>query len=159
MKYGSDFSKNFYVMGCEYIIPNCDDPKLILAACGEMRFEWDKGLESFDEIKEYANRNTQVFRMLNKSVLNTAQREFIDKKIWFFESDTLVEGEKVKEGEENDIYLWVTSTPDSFWPIEKPIVRCDTLLGLTKICKRKDGLPGCTYLSMVQTDCKVNSWF
>ena len=76
-------------MGCEYIIPNCDDPSLILAACGDYRFEWDHGLEVFDELKQYTNRNTQVFRVLNGSVCNTTQREFIDKKVWFYESDTL----------------------------------------------------------------------
>ena len=46
------------MFGVEYIIPNCDDPKLILAACGDMRMEWDFGIESFDEIKQYKNRNT-----------------------------------------------------------------------------------------------------
>ena len=58
MKYGTEFNKTQCVMGCEYIFPNCDDPMLVLAACGDYRFDWDRGLEAFDEIKQYANRNT-----------------------------------------------------------------------------------------------------
>lgn len=75
-----------------------------------------------------------------KSVASTAQREFLDKKIWFRESD--IDGNV--EEDQNDIYLWITSAPDSFWPMNKKYVRADALIGLSRIARRKDG-PGCYY--------------
>ena len=73
-----------------------------------------------------------------KPVAGTSAREFLDKKIWFRDSDT---GDAVEEGY-NDIYCWITSAPDSFWPIEKKIVRAQGIIGISRFGKRRDG-PGC----------------
>ena len=96
--------------------------------------------------------------MVNKSVIKTTPREFLDKKIWFRESDTLLEGEELENSEYNDYYMWVSSAPDQFYPLNNDYVRADALIGLTRFGKRRDGHPGCFYESIVQTDCKINSW-
>ena len=46
-------------------------------------------MEIYDELKEYTTDYSKTFRTVNKSIANTTQREFLDKKIWFRESDTL----------------------------------------------------------------------
>ena len=80
----------------------------------------------------------------------------MDKKIWFRDSDTSSKAESAAAAD--DIYLWVSSAPDSSYPMNKAYVRARSLLGLTRIRKNRDGKPGCVYESIVQTDCKLNSW-
>ena len=92
MKYGSDFHKSVPVIQHEHHFPDCQDPELILKALNELRLEWDEALDACEELKELANDNTKVYRLLNKKVLGTAEREFLDKKIWFRTSDTLKAG-------------------------------------------------------------------
>ena len=70
--------------------------------------------------------------MLNKSVINTAPREFIDKKIYFTKSQ--VRG----DSNDKDIYIWGTSAPDELYPIDKSLRRSDSLLGIFLIGKRMD---------------------
>jgi len=48
--------------------------------------------------------------------------------------------------------------PDKFYEINKNYVRGHTLMGLNRFGKCKDGRPGCYFESIVQTDCKLNSW-
>jgi len=108
----------------------------------DYRMEWDKSQETHDEMIELGNSNTRVFRTVNKSIANTAPREFIDKKIWFKSSD--VPGVTVDEGY-NDIYLWITSVPDSLFPKNKKFCRADSLLGITRFGRNRDGKPGCFY--------------
>ena len=96
--------------------------------------------------------------MVNKSVIKTTPREFLDKKIWFREQDTLLAGQKLKDAEYNDYYMWISSAPDSFYPLNNDLIRADALIGLTRFGKRRDGQPGCFYESIVQTDCKINSF-
>ena len=52
-----------------------------------------------------------VSHTVNKSVIGTDPREFIDKKIFFKTSE--VENVPV---EDDEIYLWVTSAPDEVIP-------------------------------------------
>ena len=40
--------------------------------------------------------------------------------------------------------MWITNPPDDFWPKKKEFVRADTIIGITRIGKRRDG-PGCFY--------------
>ena len=85
--------------------------------------------------------------MLNKSIAGTSQREFIDKKIWFREADTLEDPSSISEAE-NDYYMYISATPDSFYPMNKKYVRGDIVVGMSKFGKRKDG-PGCYYKTVI----------
>ena len=51
--------------------------------------------------------------------------------------------------------MWISNPPDDFWPIKKEYVRADTLIGITRIGKRRDG-PGCFFQAIGQTDNKLN---
>ena len=88
LKYGSDFNSSLPFISHEHQFPQCDDPEFILKCMNDYRFEWDDQLLNYDEIAKYRNENTQVVRALNKKVAGTASREFIDKKVWFRDSDT-----------------------------------------------------------------------
>lgn len=79
-----------------------------------MRKEWDDQKEVYEELEEYSNENTRIYRILNKSIAGTHQREFIDKKIWFRENDTV--DHPFTSEDDNDIYMWVSSAPDHFYP-------------------------------------------
>jgi len=81
----------------------------------------------------------------------------LDKKIWFRESDTVEDPSTVKE-EDNDYYMWISSAPDSFYASNKKYVRGITIVGMCRFGRRKDGQPGCYCQTIVQTDCKINSW-
>jgi len=151
LRKGSDFHATLPTIGHEHIFPDCNDPEFLLKCLNDYRMEWDDSLEAYDEIQQYTTHCTQINRVLMKPVAKTSKREFLDKKIWFRESDT---GDTFEEGY-NDIYLWITSAPDSFWPITKDIVRADGLIGITRFGKRRDG-PGCYYQTISQTDCKIN---
>ena len=112
----------------------------------DYRLEWDKSIEINEEFKEFRTDNTMVCRIVNKSIANTSQREFIDKKIYFKSTDN------------DDIYLWITSCPDELHPINN-YTRSDSLLGINRMGKRTDGKPGCYLHSIVQTDVKISPWF
>ena len=95
-----------------------------------------------------------VSHTVNKSVIGTDPREFIDKKIFFKTSE--VENVPV---EDDEIYLWVTSAPDEVIPPNpKKYVRSDSLLGINRMGRRKDGKPGCYLHCIVQTDVKTPRW-
>ena len=101
-----------------------------------------------------------MYRTVNKSIANTTQREFLEKKIWFRESDTIrtIEEEQYYKSGHNDIYVWISSVPDSFYPTNKKYVRADSILGINRFGKRRDGGPGCIFESISQNDCKINSF-
>jgi hypothetical protein len=149
---GSEFNKSMPNISHEHLFPEINDPELILKCMNDYRKEWDDALLSYDEIVKYRTEYTQVVRALNKKVAGTASREFIDKKIWFREEDT---GDKYDENY-NDIYFWIADPPDGFWPLKKEYVRANTLIGITRIGKRRDG-PGCFYESIGQNDLHLNT--
>ena len=150
---GSEFSKTQPVLRTELYFPDIDNPEMILKALLHDRLEWDKSVDKNEELTEYCNGNTFVVRTVNKSVIGTAQREFIDKKIYFRASDA----EEV-DPMQDDIYLWVTSAPDELVPITSSYVRSDSLLGIQRMGRRKDGKPGCYLHCIVQTDVKTSAW-
>ena len=156
MKWGSQLNSSLPVLKSEHLFPDCEDPELLMSSQHDYRHEWDEQLEAFEELTEYTNQNTKIFRLLNKSVAGTAQREFIDKKIWFRESDTVQDPSKVKD-EDNDFYMWISSAPESFYEMNKKFVRAEAIIGLCRFGKRKDG-PGCYCKTIMQADCKINSW-
>lgn len=67
--------------------------------------------------------------MLAGKILGLAQRELIDKRIFFKKSEVV----DLKEGENDDIYMWTTCCPDSIYPRNKQYVRAETLVGLARI--------------------------
>ena len=91
-KCGSDFNKSLPVLNAYNVFPDCEDPELILKCLNEYRKEWDQSLDAYDELTDYTNKNTIIYRIVLKPVVRTSPREFLDKKIWFRESDTLDEG-------------------------------------------------------------------
>lgn len=141
----SEFSKSFPVLCAEHVFPDCDDPELILKCLNEYRFEWDNNLEVHDELTQYTNSNTKVYRILNKAVLNTAQREFVEKKVWIKNSDLVKDGEEIPEEDQSDIYLLISSVPDELYPFDSKYVRGKAIMSVTRFGKRKDGQPGCYF--------------
>ena len=91
-------------MRVEHYFPLIDDPDLILKALNDWRPEWDNSMSIISELTEFRSSNTQVHRLVNKAVLGTQQREFIDKKFFF-------------TAEDSSIYMWVTSAPDNVFPL------------------------------------------
>jgi hypothetical protein len=59
------------IIKSEHYFPNIDDPEIILRALNEERQEWDDSVDKYDPLEEYFNDNTRVYRLLNKSVINT----------------------------------------------------------------------------------------
>lgn len=106
--------------------------------------DWDKSFDVNEELSEWANKNTQVVRVIPKPVAGVNQREFYEKKLWF-------------TSESGDIYIWVSSIPDELYSAIPSSVRCHTLCGFNRISKIKDG-PGYFLSSIVQTDLKLTPW-
>ena len=86
---GSQFSKKIPVFRGEHIFPDCEHPSLLMRALEEERFEWEDTTDKFNKLTQYYSTNIQVNRILNKSYLKSAQREFVDKKILFRTSDVM----------------------------------------------------------------------
>lgn len=55
--------------------------------------------------------------------------------------------------------MFVSSAPDELVPNNNKFLRGDTLIGINRIGKRKDGKPGCYFHCISQTDVKISSWF
>lgn len=107
------------------------------------------------ELPEFTNDHIAIHLLENKPVIGTTPRQFIDKKIFFRTSDA---DSSVKGTDQDEFYIWVTSTPDDIVPIDsKKYVRAESILGIQRIGKRKDG-EGCYLHAIVQTDVKVSSW-
>ena len=64
------------------------------------------------------------------SVMNMNQREFIDKKLVF--SRIQATGKNDKDNSD-DIFLWVTSTPNDLYPMSTKHVRSDSIIGIVRI--------------------------
>ena len=62
------------------------------------------------------------------------QREFIVKRIFFYKH----EAKELKEGEDDDIFMYGTSCPTEFYPLNNKFERAENILGLMRIGK----LPG-----------------
>ena len=86
-------------------------------------------MELVEELTQFRNPNTRVQRLINKSVMGTSCREFIDKKLFFSTSDI----NPLKENEQDDIYMWVTSTPNDVYPMNPKYTRADSLIGMYRI--------------------------
>ena len=82
----------------EHYFPDVSDPEQILKAYNDERPLWDKQMEVCEELTEFKNENTIVHRLVNRSVFGMSKREFIDKKIFFRDGDS--------------IYMWVSFCPD-----------------------------------------------
>lgn len=155
MKYGWHFHDKLAVHSHYHIFPNCKDPQLILDCLKDLsiRKEWDDNLDQSEELTQYQNQNTSIQRLLNKSVINTAQREFIDKKFWFRDSQT---GDNV-DPEFDDLYVWTTAAPDSCYQMNKKYVRAWGI-SIGRIGRRRDGKPGCFLEQICQNDAQINKW-
>ena len=103
---GTNVNGDIPAIRCEHYFPRIDDPTIILKALTDLREEWDESMIVMQELTQFRNNNTHVQRLVNKSVIGLQPREFIDKK--FFFTDEL-----------GTIYIWVTSAPDSVYPIKK----------------------------------------
>lgn len=133
VKIGSEMNDQQPIYGALHYFPNCNNPELILQLLREGRAEWDALIDKYEKLDEYCNDNTQVFRVLQKSILNSTQREFVEKKVWF----RGVDPDSDPESQDNEcIYLWTSSTPDELYPMNKAYIRGDTILGIARIGKR-----------------------
>lgn len=124
---------------CEYYYPDVQDPKDIYDAIYDRRLEWDNGIAECEEVKKFTTKHTSVHRLLHKSILNTTQRDFIDKKFIFTKGEA-----KIKDGtdhasdDDDDIYLWVTSAPDEVYPVDANSCRATSLFGIIRIGRVKN---------------------
>ena len=77
---------------------------------------------------QYFHNNVQFYiDLTNKSVIGTAPRQFIDKKVFFRTSDI---DPSVKETDKDEIYIWVSSAPDNLYPCDSKYVRATSILGI-----------------------------
>lgn len=141
---GSELNKHLPITRCEHYFPDVEDPEVIFAAYNEHRLKWDDTLKVHEEIPEYTNKNTIIYHLVNTSIMNLACREFIDKRIHFRTRDF-----QPNSKYPDDIYLWVTSTPDEVQDLDANYCRSDSLLGYVRIGKCRDGRPGCYLHSIV----------
>jgi len=111
----------------------------VVRALEDDRFEWEDTTDKYDKLTEYYKTNIQVNRTLNKSYLNSAQREFVDKKILFRTSDVM---ENCKS-HDNDYYFYGSHVPDEIYTIDKKFIRSHSLQALCKVGRRKNGEKGC----------------
>ena len=152
---GTEFNSDMPVVRAEHYFPDIDDPEVIFKAFVQWRREWDDQIEVNDELTEFTNDHTVVNHVVNKSVIGTQQREFIDKKIYFRTSDVQPD----VDPQDDEIYMWVTSAPNELHPVDpSKFTRADTLLGIQRMGRRKDGKPGCYLHAISQTDVKVGYW-
>ena len=121
-----------------HIFPEISDPNFILSALNEWRHEWDESMDQCEELTQFRNPSTRVHRLVNKSVMGTSCREFIDKKLFFHTSEM----SDVEESQSDEIYMWVTSTPNEVYQLNPKYTRADSLLGMYKI-GHMEGSPGC----------------
>ena len=153
---GSEYNQSIPVIKAIHYFPDIEDPIIIKRAFIDFRTEWDYQIETNIELTEFTNKNMEVRYIKNKTVANTQQRDFIDKKIWFTTSEA--SGTAVNE-EDDEIYVYVTSAPNELYAIDDRYMRGDTLFGYNRIGRRKDGKPGCYIHCNSQTDVKINPWF
>jgi hypothetical protein len=99
-------------------------------------------METCEELPEFRKKNTMVHRLVNRSLFGTSKREFIDKKVFFSDGDT--------------IYIWVTACPDDCYQCMPPHTRSYSIVGINKIGKLESG--GCYLHVISQTDLKVPTW-
>ena len=125
MANGTQLHKNVPVVFSSHIIQDCDDMDMILKVLCDHRHEFDSNIEKYVELKQYRNDYTMVYYFLNKVIAGVSKRDFVEKKIWFKTDD--------------EIFLYISSVPDSFYATPKKVVRGETILGYNKISRRKDG--------------------
>lgn len=78
-------------------------------------------------LEEHCNANTGVYRIVNKPVVGTQPREFIDKKLHFRTSDC----DPSVPPELDEIYIWVSSTPNDIFEMDpSKFTRADSVLGI-----------------------------
>jgi hypothetical protein len=137
----------------EHHFPDIDDPQKILDALIKTRGTWDDSLSKVTELSQFNNRHVSVHHLVNKGVVGTQSRDFVDKKVIFWTSDV------DPSTEDNEIYMWVTAAPDEILPVDKAqCTRAYSVLGVQRIGRRKNGLPGCYLHAIVQTDVQVSYW-
>lgn len=140
---GSDINPAIPCLRVEHHFPDVQDPELILMSLNKERVEWDKQLESCDELTEYTTDTCLVNRLVNTSIFGAGKREFIEKKVFF-------------RDEEGSIYMWVTACPDEVYENKPPYVRSYSLVGVFKIGVHPTG--GCYLHVISQTDIKMPTW-
>ena len=93
-----------------------------------------------------------VQRLVTPKVFGISQREFVDKRIHFYKSET----KDLEDGEEDEIFMYQTSCPEDLYQINDQYERAETIIGLMKI----GWLPtGGTYLHCYsQSDFKTSAW-
>jgi hypothetical protein len=129
---GSDINPNIPSLRVEHQFPEIDDPEIILKCLNEWRPDWDKSMETCEELPQYRSNSTMVHRLVNRSLFGASKREFIDKKVYF--------------EEDGCIYMWVTSCPDEIYECLPPHIRSYSLVGVNKIGRNTQG--GC-YLHVI----------
>ena len=114
---------------------------------------WNDAYDSVVNLTDYRSKNSIVQQAKAKKVLGTTQREFLDKRIFFYKSEV----KELEDGENDDIYVWTSSAPNELCPEDKAkFVRAETLFGLMRIGKSQNGG---TYLHVLdQTDLKISVW-
>lgn len=122
-------SPSFPVINAEHLFPDLEDPILILKGLNEYRTEWDRQKEAVEELTQYRKDNTVVYRLLNKSIAGVTRREEIDKRFWFRLTDVVDDPSSIKE-EDNDYFMWISSPPDSYYPMDNKYVRTCSLFGM-----------------------------
>lgn len=152
---GSEFSMGNPVLRAEHYFPDINDKEVLLQALLHERMEWDKTLEKCDELTDFTNEHTIVHHCVNKGVLGTQGREFIDKKIYFRTSDI---DPQLKGKDQDEIYLWVTSAQDDIVPNNpSKNTRAQSIIGMWRIGKRPNGCG--LYLHVIcQTDLRLSTW-
>jgi len=96
----------------------------------DFRPQWDKKSELIEEIKEYRTNCLLVHHHVNESIMNLPCREYIDKKVYFTNKEADSNDSKRQD---DDIYLYITSTPDEIFSISTKYQRADSIIGINII--------------------------
>lgn len=90
----------------------------------ENRIQWDKNILGL-ETKELSNGFSKIVYQLNKSPLNFANRDFVDKHVRFANNGV--------------VYTYYSACPDSetLHPVPAKVERAKTIIGLQKMERRK----------------------
>ena len=128
-----DINNDIPVVYHLHYFPDCEDKEFLMKVLTEYRLEWEKSTDKREELEDLCHNNVKVIRTLNKPIFGAPAREFIDKKMWFRVSECGIEVDETND----DIYIWQTHVPDSFYELNKEYVRAHSLMNITRLGKSK----------------------
>lgn len=115
---GLPFNPDLPLLQVEMYFPDVDDPAIILEALFERR-KYDVEMNQvIKDLPRHSSKQVRAYYNLSKRTI-VAPREFCTKKIYFELSqavrhlDDETRDRIVGDGDEDDIYAWITSLPDS----------------------------------------------